>query len=394
MDQHLIDTHKKKLGHWLNLVGELALTSHCMCMALFSISHREMLFGNDAIRQLLKSSVPWQGLINPSFDQLLSTEQEGLIYDGLLTIGDSLSINTTVEAKVYKNEDELFVTGEINLLHMLDQNNKMTKLNQEISNLQRTLMKEKLFLANILEELRLANEQLILLNREKNQYIGMAAHDLRSPISTAISYTDILRNDDGSLNPVKKQHFLDVIEERLTFSLKLMSQLLDVSKIESGSIQLNLQKNDYVNLLRQTIEFNRLVARYKNITIDFEAQEQSFSFMFDKAKLEQVLNNLISNAIKYSPANSKVLVKLEAAEGQIRTSIIDQGLGIKSQELPNIFQPFYKASNRPTAGESTTGLGLAIAKKIVEEHGGTIEVSSEEHKGSCFRFALPVSTDD
>ncbi len=248
--------------------------------------------------------------------------------------------------------------------------------------------------ANILEELRQANEQLTILNREKNQYIGMAAHDLRSPISTAISYVDILRNDDGTFDSSKKQRFLEIIEERLSFSLKLMSQLLDVSKIESGIIQLNVQRNDYVKLLKQTIEFNRLVARYKNISIDFEARNQYLPFMFDKAKMEQVLNNLISNAIKYSPANSHVLIKLDEGNGKIRTSIIDQGVGIKSSELSEIFQPFYKASGRPTAGESSTGLGLAIAKKIIEEHGGDIEVSSEVNKGSCFSFTLPARLTD
>lgn len=248
--------------------------------------------------------------------------------------------------------------------------------------------------ANILEELRQANEQLTILNSEKNQYIGMAAHDLRSPISTAISYVDILRNDDGTFDSSKKQRFLEIIGERLSFSLKLMSQLLDVSKIESGIIQLNVQRNDYVKLLKQTIEFNRLVARYKNISIDFEARNQYLPFMFDKAKMEQVLNNLISNAIKYSPANSHVLIKLDEGNGKIRTSIIDQGVGIKSSELSEIFQPFYKASGRPTAGENSTGLGLAIAKKIIEEHGGDIEVSSEVNKGSCFSFTLPARLTD
>ena len=372
------------------MLEDASLTSNALCFALFTIDDRKLIYGNKAIMQLLKSKNTWEGLVNPTFDKLAAMDQEGLIFEGMLTLGDNLSVNTTIDARIYKQDNEIFLTGEINLLNILDQNLKMSRLNQEISNLQRNLVKEKMLLANILAELKQSNEQLSILNNEKNRFLSMAAHDLRSPISTAISYTDILRNDDGIFPPDKKERFLGVIEERLRFSLKLMAELLDISKIESGSLELSLKTHDYLQLIRQTIEFNRLIANLKDITILLECDERDLWFMFDKGKLEQVINNLVSNAIKYSGRGTTVVVGVKKENNTVITSITDQGVGIKKDELPMIFNPFQKSSARPTAGESSTGLGLAIAKKIVNEHDGTIDVESEENKGSRFSFTLPL----
>ena len=379
------------MGNWLDMVEQAGLNSNALCVALFRIDPPGMLFGNRAVRHLLKKDKPHEGLINPGFEKLAAMPAEGLLFEGLLTLGDSITVNTTIDARIFKKDNELLLLGEINLIHMLEQNTKMARLNQEVSNLQRTLVKEKMLLANILEELKQANQQLALLNEEKNRFISMAAHDLRSPVSTALSYTDIMRNNEGLFPREKNQKFLAIIEERLQYSLNLMSELLDIGKIESGTLTLNLALNDYLQLLEQVVGFNRMVAETKGIRIDLECQGQQMLFNFDREKLEQVLNNLISNAIKYSEPGSHVSIKVKRDNGAVVTSVVDQGVGIKASELPLIFQPFHKSSARPTAGESSTGLGLVIAKKIVEEHGGGMEVESEEHKGSCFRFFIPAS---
>ncbi len=381
---------KKILKDWSVKLEEASLTSNALCFALFAIDDRRLIYGNKAILQLIKAKEVWKGLINPTFDSLVTTQQQGLVFEGLLTLGDSIAANATIDARIFIKDNELFITGEINLLHILDQNRKMSQLNQEISNLQRNLVKEKMMLANTLKELKQSNEQLSILNSEKNRFLSMAAHDLRSPISTAISYTDILRNDDGTFSPERKQRFLGIIEERLQFSLKLMAELLDISKIEAGSLELSLKTNDYVELVRQTIKFNQLIANLKDITITMDCEEQDLFFLFDRGKVEQVINNLISNAIKYSGKGTKVLVKVERQSGGVKTIVIDQGVGIKNHELPHIFYPFQKSSSTPTAGESSTGLGLAIAKKIVTEHGGSIDVESKEGHGSRFSFFIPL----
>jgi two-component system, sensor histidine kinase and response regulator len=380
---------KYNLKKWKGLVEKATLNSHALCVALFQVDPPRCMFANQAMEHLLRTDKPWEGLINPDFARLSAMTGEGLVFKGLLTIGDSLSMNTTIEACIYRQGNEILLTGEINLLKMLDQNTKMARLNQEISNLQRNLVKEKMILANILDELKQANQQLALLNEEKNRFISMAAHDLRSPVSTALSYTDIMLNNEGIFPKEKNLQFLRVIEERLGFALKLMSELLDLGKIESGSLKLNLQKNDFLQLLEKTIRFHRMVADMKKISIFLDCTEESLLFAFDKEKMEQVLNNLISNAIKYSAPATHVQVKTERHQNEVRTWVIDQGVGIKESELSQIFHAFQKSSSVPTAGESSTGLGLVIAKKIVEEHGGVIGVESEENKGSSFYFTIP-----
>lgn len=380
---------KYNLKKWKGLVEKATLSSHALCVALFQVDPPRCLFANQAMEHLLRTDKPWEGLINPDFGRLSAMTGEGLVFKGLLTIGDSLSLNTTIEACIYRQGNELLLTGEINLLKMLEQNTKMARLNQEISNLQRNLVKEKMILANILDELKQANQQLALLNEEKNRFISMAAHDLRSPVSTALSYTDIMLNNEGVFPKEKNIQFLKVIEERLGFALRLMSELLDLGKIESGTLKLNLQNNDFLQLLEKTIRFNRMVADMKKISIFLDCTEESLLFAFDREKMEQVLNNLISNAIKYSAPATHVQVKTERHQNEVRTWVIDQGVGIKESELSQIFHAFHKSSSVPTAGESSTGLGLVIAKKIVEEHGGVIGVESEENKGSSFYFTLP-----
>ena len=381
------------LPHWLPEVEDAALSSSALCIAIFSTEDRSLLFGNNAFR-LLTPEKPAESLINPSFDKLLKLAHlpgnKDQIFEGMLTIGSESAINTTITARVFRKKGEILITGEVDLDRIVKQNQQMAELNRETSNLQRQLTKEKILLEQTLTDLKKANEQLAILHEEKNKFMNMAAHDLRNPISAAISYADVLINDPDSFPQTQQQEFLKNIEERLQFSLRLMTELLDISKIEAGDVALRQDVNDYASLLRTSVKFNQIVAKYKNIKIRLECPHDSWHFMFDRNKIEQVLNNLISNAIKYSHKNSTVIVRATEENTHAQTAVIDEGLGIRENELPYIFQPFHKSSTRPTAGESSTGLGLAISKKIIEEHGGEIQVESKAGEGSCFSFSIPV----
>ena len=147
---------------------------------------------------------------------------------------------------------------------------------------------------------------------------------------------------------------------------------------------------DYIDLVTQNLNLNDFLAQTKRIKIlsNFEMTHQILSI--DKAKIEQVLNNLISNAIKYSYPDSIVIVKIFKEDNRIVTQVIDHGQGIPKEEIEGIFYPFKQTSVRPTSGETSHGLGLAIVKKIVEGHNGYFGVSSEEGKGSIFYFNLPT----
>ncbi|MDI6401527.1 HAMP domain-containing sensor histidine kinase, partial [Balneolaceae bacterium ANBcel3] len=269
---------------------------------------------------------------------------------------------------------------------------QLINLNSEINRLQRELTKEKVLLERTLNELEKANDELKSLNDEKNRFLNMAAHDLRSPISTAISYLDMLMHFPDQFSEDQKKEFLKNTDERLRHSIDLMTELLDFTKIESGMTQLDKGEHNMTELVEQTIEFNRLLASNKNIRISSSLPEHPLILSIDRNKVEQVLNNLISNALKFSYKNTEIKIKVTANIDAISVSVKDHGVGIPEKDQPHVFTPYHKSSSQPTAGESSTGLGLAISKRIVEEHGGTMHLESAEKKGSTFTFTLPIST--
>jgi signal transduction histidine kinase len=165
---------------------------------------------------------------------------------------------------------------------------------------------------------------------------------------------------------------------------------LDISKIESGRLELEIAQNDYIDFLNKNIELNKYFANEKGMSINLGPRGEIPFVDFDKNKIEQLLNNLISNAIKYSYPNTEINIEVKREGEFVLTKVIDQGQGIPEDELPDIFKAFQRASTKPTAGEKSTGLGLAIAKKIVEGHKGEIWVESKFGKGSTFYFTLPI----
>jgi PAS domain S-box-containing protein len=241
------------------------------------------------------------------------------------------------------------------------------------------------------EALRQSNVQLQELNSQKNEFLGMAAHDLRNPIAVIQNASHVLSSYSSENLSEKQKEFLKKIYDTSKFMLELLNSLLDISKIESGKLELEITKNNYPDFVTKNVEFNKFFATEKGMSIDSVISDDIPPVDFDKNKIEQVLNNLISNAIKYSHPNTTIRVEVSKEKGCVLTKVIDQGQGIPENELPHVFKPFQKASTKPTAGEKSTGLGLAIVKKIVEGHQGVIGVESEVGKGSTFFFRLPLS---
>jgi signal transduction histidine kinase len=155
-------------------------------------------------------------------------------------------------------------------------------------------------------------------------------------------------------------------------------------------VQLNYTKINYIDFIKTIIEQNQIIARQKDITISFQQKTNDFIARIDVQKIEQVMNNLLSNSIKYSDAGTDVLLRLSVSGNFFKTEIMDQGQGIPEEDIPKIFNPFQTTRVKSTAKEKSTGLGLAITKKIISEHGGEIYVESEQGKGSNFYFLLPL----
>ncbi len=235
------------------------------------------------------------------------------------------------------------------------------------------------------------NDTLQVLNEQKSRFLGIAAHDLRNPIGAIKSFSSLILDSYPDFSDKDRIEFLQLIKDSSQFSLNLINELLDISKIELGKLELNKQKQDIEELVTITIKINKVFAKKKNIKINFSSSEGIALISIDKNKIEQVLHNLISNAIKYSNPETTISVSISKNETNIKISVRDEGVGIPEQEVKNLFTEFGTTSAKTTANESSTGLGLAIAKKIVTGHGGEIMASSKLGVGSEFLFTLPLN---
>ena len=246
-------------------------------------------------------------------------------------------------------------------------------------------------LSMIVEKSRLY-EQLIELNQMKNRFLGIAAHDLRSPIAILMNYIEyLLEVHPGKImesrdNILKKMHS---VSEKM---LNLVNELLDVNAIEAGRLELKMDTIDLTKYLKECYEENLLLSKAKSIELALDLEAGLPVIVMDPHRIDQVLNNLINNAIKFSYPNTTITLRARVQDQSVVISVQDQGQGIPAQEVDTLFTEFGKTSVRPTAGEKSTGLGLAIVKRIVELHGGRIWVESKVGIGSIFTFTLPKAT--
>jgi signal transduction histidine kinase len=240
------------------------------------------------------------------------------------------------------------------------------------------------------QELREKNAALEAMNALKNEFLGMAAHDLRLPIGNIESLAELLLESENEMQPAERRELIAMIHSLSQGMMKLLNDLLDITAIESGKIELQLQPVSLAAYLLEVASANRLLAERKKIRLVTKVAEDLPAVCFDRDRMRQVLNNLLSNAIKFSPAQTVVTLAARRVSAGVELSVTDQGQGIRPEDQRKLFGAFQRLQARPTAGESSTGLGLHICKKIVELHGGTIGVESEVGRGSRFYVILPL----
>lgn len=231
-------------------------------------------------------------------------------------------------------------------------------------------------------------QQLVELNEMKGRFLGMAAHDLRNPIAVVRGYVDLFRDD--ALPAEQRRGVLDVMDRACGEMLALISDLLDFAAIEEGRLVLDALPIQVGAWLAQSLSGMRLLAARKGIAVEVSVAADVGSAVVDPRRLDQVLANLFSNALKFSPAGTTVTVRVARNRGDLVLEVRDQGAGIGPEDLGKLFTRFGKAAARPTAGEASTGLGLAITKAIVQAHGGDVSVQSQPGVGSCFTVRIPA----
>ena len=231
------------------------------------------------------------------------------------------------------------------------------------------------------------------MNTVKNEFLGMAAHDLRSPIGNIQGLAELLLDDGAAMGDDERSEIAAMIRNLSQSMMNLLNNLLDITTIESGKIDLQPMPVSMVPYLMEIEHYHRRLAEHKKIRLVTEVPEHIPMVCFDKERIRQVLNNLLSNAIKFSPMHTVVCLRVQPTAAGIEFSVVDQGQGIRPEEQSKLFGAFQRTSSKPTAGEHSTGLGLSICKKIVELHDGTIGVESEVGRGSRFFFTLPMAKD-
>lgn len=237
---------------------------------------------------------------------------------------------------------------------------------------------------------RSQRKKLEELNRLKSRFVGMAAHDLRSPLAVIGIYTDFLLEDGDSGLTEKQVRFLAVIRKKTEHMLNMINDLLDITMIESGRLELHLREQDYGAFLADVVSISGAVADTRGSTFRLEIGEGLPPLRFDRDRMEQALDNLLMNALKFSPPGLAVTIAVAREGDRVVTRVTDRGPGIPAEEQKQLFVEFSKTSVKPARGERSTGLGLAIARKIIESHGGEIGVESAVGEGSTFWFSLPA----
>jgi signal transduction histidine kinase len=230
------------------------------------------------------------------------------------------------------------------------------------------------------------NNELKFSLKQRNFFLDMVAHDLKAPIAFIKLMSEILKKSARK----KDINMLGLIHDSSIDMIELVNNLLDISVIESGFLNLRKTNIDYVLFIKEVVRKNQFIAREKNIKIKTNIKFTSKFIKIDGLRIEQVFNNLISNAIKFSDFNSIITINFFEKNNNIFTQIIDEGQGIRPEDIDEIFMCFGKSSAIPTNREKSHGLGLSIAKKIINAHNGQINVKSILKKGSIFTFNLPL----
>lgn len=230
-------------------------------------------------------------------------------------------------------------------------------------------------------EIEKVNKELVDLNKEKNHLIEIVAHDLRNPLTSSLSVANNLKTTSNNLNEKDKDNISFLVEalERMNH---MISRILDIRMIEQKKIDLNCEKMDFGQVLEEVFSNFEEIARQKGIRLHL--QNNNLYGIADRNYLIQIFENLMSNAIKFSPKNKNVWVNMEEQNGEIRINFKDEGPGIREEDFIKLFKQFQRLSAQPTAGEKSTGLGLSIVKKYVDIMGGRVWCESEYGKGANF----------
>ncbi len=388
---------------WLNSSGKLLAGNQTLCVFLGTTQGE----CNPAYR-----------FINPEFEQISRIDSGSeLVFEGWLTIGDFKNINFSLNAKIFQREGIYFIFAEADALNLFQQNKNMSRLNQEVNNLQRQLLKEKRKLEQALDELK--ETQQMLIHSEKMNALGQMvagiAHEINNPVAfvtnnlyelgkysgelvETIHELEVKLNNSGNvdalkiLNGIKNEKEFDFLAEDISDVLnssqdgvrrvkEIVEDLRKFSRLDESE----KKHIDLVDSLKSTISIVKAKIEEKNVIFSFVSTGKVMVDCFP-GQLNQAVLNLIINAIQAVEQGGKVILEVKRSNEETQIVVKDNGCGISPEDQEKIFNPFF--TTKPVG--SGTGLGLSITYKIITDlHKGRIEVESEEGKGTTFSVSIP-----
>lgn len=242
-------------------------------------------------------------------------------------------------------------------------------------------------------ELAWSNKRLQELNSEKNAILGIAAHDLKTPLSTMLTLTELVENDHNTLSSEELHHFNSLMRQSANRMMSLIKQLLNMNMIDEGKLNLTLEAVEVNPIVNASCADAEALARPKNLAFHVNKPNETYYILADQSAYMQIIENLLSNAVKYSPLSKNIWTDLniitKGEQEYVCFSVRDEGIGLTDDDKKRLFGKFARLSARPTGGEHSTGLGLSIVKKLVEAMNGEIWCESEHRKGATFFVAFP-----
>ena len=321
-------------------------------------------------------------MINSTAQRLLNLDRETATQMSILDILDG--------ENPYTYSELLSKTPEIHLSRR-DANDEFVTLRVNFA----LIRKESGFISGLVAVLHDATEQE-KEERERRLFVSNVSHELRTPLTSVKSYLEAL--DDGALNEEIAPNFIKVSLDETNRMMRMISDLLALSRIDNKSTQLNVEMTNFTAFMTYILNrFGQIKSQETNPGKSYEIIRDypvnSIWVEIDTDKMTQVIDNILNNAIKYSPDGGKITVSMKTTDTQLIVSISDQGLGIPKKDLPLIFDRFYRVDKARSRAQGGTGLGLSIAKEIVKQHNGFIWAKSEYGKGSTFTIVLPYDRD-
>ena len=268
-------------------------------------------------------------------------------------------------------------------------NDMASQLKQSYAGLERKVEERTLELSASLEQQTAIMVQLEVANQHKSEFLANMSHELRTPLNAIIGFSEVLGEEMfGDVNP-KQAEYLDDINSSGKHLLALINDILDLSKIEAGKMDLELSPLDMETALGDAMTLLRDRATRSSVVLELQCPEPIGTWIADVRKFKQIMVNLLSNAVKFTPSGGRVTVRAERLAGEVRIAVSDTGIGIRPEDQVLVFEAFRQATGDHLQKSEGTGLGLALARRFVELHGGRLSLQSEPGHGSTFTFNLP-----